>query len=61
MSIIVRTLASRSCGVPEAVDAQALADAVRDRGPWIERRVGVLEDDLHPAPDTVGGPRPTDV
>ena len=36
--------------VADAVDAQALGDAVADRGAWVERRVRVLEDDLHPPP-----------
>ena len=35
---------------PEAVDPQALADAVADRRPRVEARVRVLEDDLHPPP-----------
>ena len=35
---------------PDAVDPEALADAVADRRPRIERRVRVLEDDLHPLP-----------
>ena len=33
------------------VDRQRLADAARDRRPRVERRVRVLEDDLHVAPD----------
>jgi hypothetical protein len=32
----------------ETVDAQALADAVTDRRPRVQARIGVLEDDLHP-------------
>ena len=35
--------------VGQAVDAQPLADAGADRRPRVERRVRVLEDDLHPA------------
>ena len=34
----------------EAVDAQALADAVADRRPRVEAGVRILEDDLHPPP-----------
>ena len=43
-------LAAAFAPVAEAVDAQPFADAVGDRCPWIEARVRVLEDHLHPAP-----------
>ncbi len=39
----------------DAVDPQALADAVADRRSRIERRVRVLEDDLHPPPERLEG------
>src|SRR4029079_11634090 len=35
---------------PDLVDPETLADAVADRRSWVERRVRVLEDDLHPPP-----------
>ena len=44
----MRTFSRRSGVRAEAVDAQALADAVADRGPRVEAGVRVLEDDLHP-------------
>ena len=36
-------------GGPDPVDPQALADAVDDRRPRVEARIGVLEDHLHAA------------
>jgi hypothetical protein len=47
-SIILRTFSSALGVAAETVDAQALADAVADRRPWVQARVRVLEDDLHP-------------
>ena len=44
------TLRRRSAGVPMAVDAQPLADAVADELARVERGEGVLEDDLHAPP-----------
>src|SRR4029079_3783596 len=41
---------SRLCGRPDLVDPETLADAVADRRSWVERRVRILEDDLHPPP-----------
>ena len=58
-----RDLAAALAGVAEAVDAQPLADAVADRRARVERRVRVLEDDLHPPPVglEVGALEPGDV
>ena len=49
MSIISRDLRVALLGRAQPVDAQPLADAVPDRRARVERRVRVLEDDLHPA------------
>ena len=42
-------------GGPHAVDPEALADALADRGARVERAEWVLEDDLHPPPVPLQG------
>ena len=40
----------------QPVDAESLGDAGADRGPRVERRERILEDDLHPAPERLEPP-----
>ena len=42
-------------GGPEPVDPEALADAVADRCSRVERRIGILENDLDLAPERLEG------